>query len=94
MNYLDQLALKIRAEVPKADLPDEDTQSLFRTYAVLLLAKGVAVTPADVHNAWVAWMVAQEPDHESIVPFEELSASVVQQDQPYVEAIVRVAEAV
>lgn len=40
-------------------LPDEDTSSLFRIYAVSLLAKGEEVTREDVHNAWIAWMLGK-----------------------------------
>lgn len=41
-------------------------------HAVFLLAKGKAVTPEDVHNAWVAWMAFRGEEHESMVPFAEL----------------------
>jgi len=56
-------------------------------YAVLLLAKGENVLASDIHNAWVAWMVNSDPEHDSLVPFEFLSAEVQKQDEPYVEAI-------
>jgi len=91
LNYLDDLADKIRAAVPRSHLPDDDTQDLFRMYALLLLAKGEDVDAADVHNAWVAWMASREPEHESLLPFEALSDDVASEDRPYVKAILLVA---
>lgn len=93
MNYIDELADRIRFEVPPAELPHDDTKALFRIYAVLLLAKGTLVSSADVHNAWVAWMCTRDDAHEALVPFEDLSVDVARQDQPYVDAILRVASA-
>ena len=92
MNYLDNLASEIRAAVPPKDLPDKDTRDLFRLYALLLLAKGETVDAADVHNAWCAWTANQDPDHESLIPFADLSDSMISQDAPYVEAIHSVAQ--
>jgi hypothetical protein len=94
LNYLDELAAKIRAQVANSDLPEADTRDLFRIYAVLLLAKGADVTAADVHNAWAAWMSDADPGHDAIVPFGELPSEVAVDDQPYVEAIRAVARAV
>lgn len=92
MNYLDRIAIQIRKRVPKSDLPDDDTHALFRTYAVLLLAKGVDVTPADVHNAWVAWMLSINPSHESLVPFTALDPDTASDDDIYADAIQAVAK--
>lgn len=89
--YLDELAEAIRRVVPPEALPDGDTFSLFRLYAVLLLAKGDHVTRADVHNAWVAWIAGQDVDHDSLVPFTDLNAETQDEDSPYVLAIRTVA---
>lgn len=91
MNYLEALAAEIRAEVPHEALPPDDTTSLFVAYAVLLLAKGGATTPEDVHNAWVAWMLDREEVHESMVPFSNLPADTQEEDSPFTEAIHQVA---
>jgi len=89
--YLDELADTIRQAVPASALPEDDTLPLFRGYAVLLLAKGEQVTPADVHNAWVAWMAGKGEDHESLVPFSDLDPATQAEDSPYVVAIRTVA---
>ena len=92
MSYLDKLANEIQRQVPERLLPDEDTASLFRLYALLALAKGQAVNAIDVHNAWVAWMQERDPGHRSIKPFEQLDAATQAADEPFVEAIRTVAE--
>ena len=88
---LDDLAGAIRRAVPPDALPQGDTSGLFRTYAVLLLAKGEQVTSADVHNAWVAWMADKDGSHESLVPFGDLDAKTQAEDSPYLIAIRAVA---
>jgi hypothetical protein len=91
MTYLDALADEIRRTVPSDALPDEDTSSLFRIYAVLLLAKGEEVTREDVHNAWVAWMLDKGETHEAFVPFAKLSAETQAEDSPFMVAVRTVA---
>jgi hypothetical protein len=91
VTYIGALADEIRAEVP-ADIQPEDSDVLFLMYAVLLLAKGTDVLPADVHNAWAAWMSTRDEGHESLVPYEELSGPAKAEDNPFVTAIRRVAQ--
>ena len=91
MTYLDAVAEDIRRAIPHAILPDEDTSNFFLSYAVLLLAKGDAVTREDVHNAWVAWMEVKGDEHESMVPFDQLPLATQGEDSPFVLAIRAVA---
>jgi hypothetical protein len=92
VNYLDKLAAEIqRTADPESHPPDEDLP-LYRQYAVLLLAKGTAVTLEDVHNAWAAWASDYDANHRNLLPFKELSLSVQQKDRAYVDAIHIVAE--
>lgn len=91
MNYLDEIAEEIRRTVQPDDTPDVGRLSTYRLYAVLLLAKGQAVTAEDVHNAWAAWASDHDPAHRHIKPFAELSASVRDQDEPFAAAIRQVA---
>lgn len=87
MNYIDEIAERIRADVPPELLPSGDTTKLFRLYSLLALAKGAGVTREDVHDAWAAWMSASDPDHEAIRPFHELPEDKRREDQPFVDAI-------
>lgn len=90
--YLDHWAEKIRSKVPSSKQPRADDQALFRIYAVLLLAKGEAVSAEDVHNAWSAWMGEIDPDHAALVPFSELPPETAADDQVYVMAIQETAQ--
>lgn len=91
MTYLESIAAQIQRSAAPEALPDEDTRALFLGYAVLLLAKGDAVTHEDVHNAWTAWMVGRGERHESMIPFNELPPDTKAEDSPFVEAIRAVA---
>ncbi len=73
------------------DMPDDHLDSLFMQYAVLMLAKGATVTPADVHNAWVAWMTSVGKVHEAMIPYESLSPEAKAKDEPFADAIRTVA---
>jgi hypothetical protein len=87
-----EVADLIRNEIPQDALPDGPVEELLRSYAVLALALGTTITAEDVHDAWVAWMLARDPDHPSLVPFAELDAETAKQDRPFVSAIRSVAE--
>lgn len=88
MNYLDELARRIHALAePGGEAPTEGDILLYRTYAVLALAKGAAVTNEDVHNAWAAWAAQYEPEHRSLVPYDELPEAAQRLDAPYADAI-------
>lgn len=87
MTYLDEIAGEIQRRVAPDLLPEGDTASLFRLYALLVRAKGEAVTAEDVHDAWSAWMAERDPEHRSIRPFSELDPATQAADEPYLRAI-------
>jgi hypothetical protein len=91
VTYLEEVADDIEAEARHGEALDAGMRDLFLAYALLAFAKGDATTAADVHDAWVAWMIGQARSHRSIVPFEELALDVQREDDPFVEAIRRVA---
>ena len=91
MTYMDDLAEAIQRELPPHLVPDTDTMALFRTYAVLAMAKGERVVREDVHDAWSAWMSGHNPKHPSLKPIGELDRVTQLEDQPYVDAIHTVA---
>ena len=90
MTYLEDIAAGIALEA-NGDFADPLERPLYLLYAVLALTKGEATTARDVHDAWVAWMAIRGEAHESMVPFENLSRDVKDEDDPYVAAIRRVA---
>ncbi|WP_405886974.1 hypothetical protein OG739_19855 [Streptomyces longwoodensis] len=91
MNYLERVARAVKAEIPPSALPSGNVDDLFNLYAVLVLTKGVDVTASDVHDAWSAWQIRQDPTHASIQPFGQLTAAVQRQDAVFVRAIRKVA---
>lgn len=93
MIYLQRIADAIQSEVEPRLIPDGDTRLLFLFYAVLAEAKGAEVQLRDVHDAWVAWMLASGERHESLREFDQLPAEVRAEDEPYVRAIRMVADA-
>ena len=90
MNYLVEIANRIRASLPHKSVP-ENSDDLFLMYAVLACAVGTATTAENVHDAWTAWMATRGEDHDSMIPFAKLPASVQREDEPFAEAIRRVA---
>jgi hypothetical protein len=92
LTYLDAIATEIKRQISPEILPVENTRSLFYLYAVLALAKGTAVNAEDVHNAWVAWMLERDANHRSIKPFDELDLKTQASDEPFAEAIRKVAK--
>lgn len=90
ISYIDEIAIAIHQKAEPLAEPTEDLP-LYRYYAVLLLAKGEAVTDEDIHNAYAAWACEYQPDLRSLVPFGALPEYVQQLDSPYTEAIRAVA---
>ena len=93
MTYLDADADLIRSCLPEETDVPEDSHSLFVLYAVLMRAKGPDTQAADVHDAWSAWMSRIDPTHDSIRPYEDLPASVREEDAPFLTAIRQAAQA-
>jgi hypothetical protein len=91
VTYLDELAEAIRAEIDPSLIPRGDTTRLFRMYAILVRAKRTSVEGSDVHDAWVAWALDAKPNHSAIQPFEALDRATQAKDEPYVQALRRVA---
>ena len=91
MNYLQATAERIRQELPADAMPD-GSEALLLMYAVLARTKGRLTTAEDVHDAWTAWMTLRAEDHESLVPFKDLSPEVRKEDEPFLRAIRAAAE--
>ena len=87
MTYLDEEAARIRRHLPPGTSVPDGGERLFRLYAVLLRAKGKAVTAQDVHDVWSAWMQEEDPEHEAIQPYDDLAPDVQAEDQPFLTAI-------
>ncbi len=84
MNYIERagalLAQKINVEDDLHDL-----------YLLLVLTTGTRTDDRHVHDAWAIWRNKTNPDHKSLIPFNELSEEVQAMDTEYVDAIVATA---
>ena len=91
--YIDEIAHQIASELEPGRLPDEgNVDRLLRSYAVLACVKGGEATLEDVHDVWAAWMVEVNPDHPALRPFAELDHSTRQEDEPFLRAVLAIAE--
>jgi hypothetical protein len=86
MNYVDKIVVELGKKL--TDCPVE----LLRLYALMVLMWGEAVIRRDVHDAWSVWCTGINPNHKSLIPYDELSAEVRALDEPYAEAIRQVAK--
>jgi hypothetical protein len=89
-SYVDEIAAAIERELAVELRPKERGRELYRYYALLVLTTGHATTLENVHDAWSAWMSADQPMHPSLIPFTQLSKDKQEQDRPYMEAIRRI----
>lgn len=92
LNYIDRDAKLIRECLPNGTDVPADSDQLFRLYALLMRSKGTETLATDVHDAWSAWMIDVDPEHESIRPFDELDAETKSEDSPFLVAIRRAAQ--
>lgn len=81
------------ADALAAELPDLDPD-LSRLHLLLVLTRGVDCTLEDVHDAWAVWCDATNPEHRSLIRFDELAPDVQALDEPYRDGIVRAARRV
>lgn len=86
MTYVQNITDKLDTALPGLD------PELVRLYALLALTRGTETTLEDVHDAWSLWRMSTRPDHQAIVPFNQLSLGVQELDRMYRDAIVRAAE--
>lgn len=90
MNYLLEIANRIRAAVPRSLVP-ENAEELFLLYAVLARSRRIETSAEDVHDAWTAWMLIRGEEHPSMVSFRDLPPEVQAEDEPFAAAIRKIA---
>lgn len=79
-NYIEQ----VRADLAKRI---DVEPALLDLYTLLAIVRGAQTTWEDVHDAWSVWANQTQPNHQSIVPFDELSKRVQEMDKEYADAI-------
>lgn len=90
-NYITEIADQIRDQIDPGKLPDEGLDQLFASYALLALSRGGDVSNEDVHDAWSVWATQFDPENESLVPYEDLSSAVQDEDTIFRDAIRKIA---
>lgn len=95
MVYLEAIAVAIyqyAEQRPAGSVYCDSDAEWYRGYALLALAKGEAVTPQDIHDAWTAGTIRKlTPEgaaaHPFCVPYPELPEEVQRWDDTYAETI-------
>lgn len=87
-NYVQAVTTELAAQLDDCD------SDLLSLYALLALTRGPATTLEDVHDAWAIWRNTSDPEHRSLVPFEQLTPDVQELDRKYQVAIHCAAKAV
>ena len=88
MNYIDQIKELLDTELSMSGTPYE---GLLDTYALLVLVVGESCTNEHIHDAWSIWQNRTQPEHRSLKPFNELIEEVQALDEPYRQAVIKVA---
>jgi hypothetical protein len=78
-------------------LPDCDFD-LIELYALLALTvpetDTVEQVMMSVHEAWGVWRNRTNPEHKSLIPFDQLDQATQEYDRKYAEAILATAKAI
>lgn len=81
MTYVEQALKVLNRTCPGLD------PELARLYALLALTRGTRTSLQDVHDAWAVWRNNTQPDHPSLVPFDQLAPEAQELDRAYMDAI-------
>jgi hypothetical protein len=88
VNYVQRARQALLDELPDLDL------ALADLYVLLVLTQGEETSLQDVHDAWAVWRNDSNPDHRSLIPFDELALDVQELDREYMDAIHKAAQAI
>lgn len=89
MNYIDQIKELLDKEL---GLSGTSYEGLLDVYGVLVLVVGENCTNEHIHDAWSVWQNRTQPEHRSLKPFKELTKEVQDLDEPYRQAVIKVAK--
>jgi len=86
MTYAEDVIERLGKNILAVDSQCDDP-SLLRYYALLVLTTGEDTTLENVHDAWSLWRMVTQPDHRSIIWFDQLTPETQEYDRKYAEAI-------
>jgi len=88
MNYINKIKKLLDNELK---MSGTEYKGLLDYYGLLVLTVGKDCTQEDIHDAWSFWQNHTQPNHKSLKPFSELTKKVQELDEPYRQAVVKVA---
>ena len=89
MNYIEDVAQALDNILKMTDTP---YVGLLGVYALLVFTVGEKCTNENIHDAWSIWQTRTEPEHRSLIPFDELTKEVQDLDTEYRDAVIEVAK--
>ena len=89
MNYINKIRLALDKEL---NMSDSEYEDLLDVYALLVLIVGENCTNEHIHDAWSVWQNNTDPEHRSLIPFNQLTKEVQDLDEPYRQAVIKVAK--
>ena len=88
-NYIEKVLNLLEKELK---MKGTSFEGLLEVYALLVLTVGENCTNEHIHDSWSIWQNKTEPTHRSLIPFYKLTKKVQKLDEPYRQAVVKVAE--
>ena len=89
MNYIEKIKNLLESELK---MRGTDYEGLLDVYGLLVLTVGENCTNEHIHDAWSIWQAKTQPKHHSLKPFIELTKEVQDLDEPYRQAVIKVAK--
>jgi len=89
MNYINKIRLALDKEL---NMSDSEYEDLLDVYALLVLIVGENCTNEHIHDAWSVWQNNTDPEHRSLITFNQLTKEVQDLDEPYRQAVIKVAK--
>jgi hypothetical protein len=79
--YIPQITAALAGRFPG------EPPELLAHYAHLVMTTGVSTDQQDVHDAWAAYTATRQPEHEGLVPFDDLDPPAQERATRYAMAI-------
>ena len=89
MTYINKIRLALDKEL---NMSDSEYEDLLDVYALLVLIVGENCTNEHIHDAWSVWQNNTDPEHRSLITFNQLTKEVQDLDEPYRQAVIKVAK--
>ena len=89
MNYIQKIYELLDKELK---MKGTTYEGLLETYGLLVLTVGENCTQEHIHDAWSIWQNKTQPEHRSLIPFNNLTKDVQELDESYRKVVIKVAK--